>query len=261
MPEESGLAPESTGIPTPSPYRVQYTEASRVRIFLEGCCPLEILQKGLTMQKLLSLLGVLLLPLLFGSSAAAQDPYTAPNDTWISISGTVESVDADEFTLDFSQNGHFGEGLITVEMDDDDRDADGYKLLPGDTVTVYGIIDDDLFDTRTIEASSVYVANLGTFFEASAMDEEDAFVTLTVPPVVSAAVVQGTVSEVEDEEFRIDTGSRQVRVEVEEMPYNPLDDMGYQKIEVGDEVAVSGYLDYDFLEGRELVATSVTTLE
>jgi hypothetical protein len=44
------------------------------------------------------------------------------------------------------------------------------------------------------------------------------------------------------------------------MPYNPLDDKGYQKIEVGDVVSVSGNMDDDFLEGRELVAESIVTI-
>ena len=38
-------------------------------------------------------------------------------------------------------------------MDDGDRDADAYKLLPGDEVNVIGKVDDDLFQTTTIDAS------------------------------------------------------------------------------------------------------------
>ncbi len=208
------------------------------------------------MNRLVSFLSVAFLGALLAAPASAQDPYEAPDDTWISVTGTVESVSADEFLLEFEENG---ESLITVEMDDGDRDADAYKLLPGDTVTVYGIIDDDLFEMRTIEASSVYVHNLNTYFYASAVDEEDTFVTIT-PPVVSAMVLQGVVTEVNDEEFKLSTGLQEITVEVEEMPYNPLDDVGYQKIEVGDRVSVTGHMDYDFLEGRELVAETITTL-
>ena len=42
--------------------------------------------------------------------AAAQDPYTRPDDSWISISGTVVSPTADSFMLDY------GDGLVTVEQ-------------------------------------------------------------------------------------------------------------------------------------------------
>ena len=195
---------------------------------------------------------------LTGASAAwAADPMTEPDDSWISVSGNVESVSADAFVLDY------GEGLMTVEMDDGDRDADGYKLVSGDEVTVTGRIDDDLFEARTLEASSVYVENIGTTFFASAVDEEamnDVIVTVSTPVVISATTVQGIVTEVNSEEFMVDTGLRQMRVEVEEMSDNPLDDEGYQKIEVGDLVSVTGQIDDDLFEGRELVADSVVTL-
>lgn len=187
--------------------------------------------------------------------ADEPSPYTKADDTWISIDGTVDSVSADSFELDY------GPGLITVEMDDGDRDADGYKLSKGDKVRVSGMIDDDLFEKRTIEASSVFVENLGTYFYASAIDEEDTFITYTIPVTVSETVVQGTVTDVDEEEFTLATGLRRLRVEVEEMPYNPLDDIGYQKIRVGDRVSVTGEMDTDFFEGqRELVADSIVTL-
>lgn len=195
---------------------------------------------------------------LTGATAAwAEDPMTEPDDSWISVSGEVESVTNDAFVLDY------GDGLITVEMDDGDRDADGYKLVSGDKVTVTGRVDDDLFEARTIEANTVYVENIDTHFFASAVDEEDindVIVTVSTPVVVSATTVQGTVTEVGSEEFTIDTGLRKIQVEVDEMSYNPLDDEGYQKIEVGDRVSATGQIDDDFLEGRELVADTVITL-
>ncbi|MBK1705201.1 S1 RNA-binding domain-containing protein [Halochromatium glycolicum] len=195
---------------------------------------------------------------LTGATAVwAADPLAEPDDSWISVSGTVETVSNDSFVLDY------GEGMMTVEMDDGDRDADGYKLVSGDKVTVSGRIDDDLFETRTIEASSVYVENIGTYFYASAVDEEDVnevLVDVDTPIVISATTVQGVVTDVNSEEFTVDTGLRSVRVEVDEMSYNPLDDKGYQKIEIGDRVSVTGQMDDDLFEGRELVADSVVTL-
>ncbi len=196
----------------------------------------------------------LVLALVWLTPAAGQDPYAKADNTWISISGTVESVMPDAFTLDY------GDGIITVEMDDGDRDADGYKLMKGDKVTVSGMIDDDFYESTTIEASSVYVDNLNTYFYASPLDEEDTFVTYWTPVVLSKTVVQGTVTKVNDEEFTLDTGIRELTVEVEEMAYNPLDDKGYQKIEVGDVVSVTGEMDSDLFEGRELVAETIVTL-
>lgn len=191
---------------------------------------------------------------LLVAPAHAQDPYEMADDTWISLSGEVEEVSADEFLLDY------GGGMVTVEMDDGDRDADGYKLVRGDDVTVTGVIDDDFFEATTIEAGSVYVEKLGTYFYASTADEEDRYITIYGPTVNATAVVQGTVTEVRDHEFVVDTNVRSVTVDVSEMLYNPLDDTGYQQIEAGDMVSASGGVDYDFFEGREIMAQTVTTL-
>ncbi len=191
---------------------------------------------------------------LAAPAAAEENPYAMADNAWISMSGEVEAVDPDEFVLDY------GDGSVIVEMDDGDRDADAYKLMKGDDVTVSGLVDDDFFETTTIEASSVYVDKLGTYFYASAVDEEDDFVTIHTPVIMSETVVQGTVKEVNDEEFVVDTGFDELTVEVEEMAYDPLDDQGYQKVEAGDVVSVTGDMDDDFFEGRELVADTVTVL-
>ena len=191
--------------------------------------------------------------------ALAEDPnpYLQPNESWISISGTVDVVHPDSFLLDY------GDGMVKVEMDDGDRDADAYKLLPGDKVTVAGRIDDDFFETTKIEAGSVYVENLGTTFFASAVDEEDyewLDPTATLPLIVSRTVVRGTVSQVSDEEFLLDTGPRLLRVDVSEMAFDPLDDEGYLRIDVGDRVKVIGQISVDLFEGRELEADNVVKI-
>jgi len=184
-----------------------------------------------------------------------KNPYARADGTWISISGTVETVSADAFVLSY------GDGIVTVEMDDGDRDADGYKLVKGDRVTVNGRIDDDFYETTKIEASSVYVEKLDTYFYASAADEEDYFLdSFSRPLVVAATIVRGRVTEVRDGEFTLDTGLRELTVEVDEMSFDPLDDEGYLKIEVGDRVRVDGRLDIDFFEGREIEAQSIVEL-
>ena len=187
-------------------------------------------------------------------TASAKDPYARPNNTWISISGTVKDVKPNAFDLDY------GDGVIIVEMDDGDRDADGYKLLAGDKVTVNGMIDDDFFERTTIEASSVYVEKLGTSFYASSVDEEGPFGVVASPVDVSATVIRGVVTAVDDHEFEVDTALRTLTIEVEEMPYNPLDDIGYLKINVGDVVRVTGKVDSGLFDGHEVVAETVTKL-
>ena len=150
-----------------------------------------------------------------------------------------------------------------VEMDDGDRDADAYKLLKGDKVTVSGRIDDDFFETTKIEAGSVYVENIGTTFFASSVDEgtsEQLVAAISVPVVVSETVVQGTVTDVARNEFTVDAGMKNLRVDVADMPFDPLDDDGYLKVDVGDRVRVTGEMDNQVFEGRQLVADTVVVL-
>jgi hypothetical protein len=185
----------------------------------------------------------------------AENPENKADGTWISVNGTVKSVTStDTFVLDY------GKGMITVEMDDWDNDADAYKVIAGDEVTVNGMIDDDLFETKTIEASSVYVKGLNTYFYASAADEEDSFITLSSPWVISYTVIQGKVTDITGREFTVDTGTRKVTVDTIGMGYDPTDDEGFQKIKKGDRVSVSGQMDTEFFGNRELEASSIVTL-
>lgn len=195
---------------------------------------------------------------LISATAAAQTPRLEPDGSWITISGEVKTPKLDTFVLDY------GDGSIIVEMDDWDLDADAAPLLEGDNVTVYGVIDQNLFTDTTIEAGSVYVESLGTYFFASAVDEED-FVavdlTPTIPIVVGAISYTGTVSAVDGRKFTVNTGDLSVSVDTTSMNYNPMDEVGFQQIEMGDVVTVSGSLDAQALENKTLEATSVVILE
>lgn len=193
--------------------------------------------------------------LFVASPALAQDPYDKPDDTWVTLSGTVTEVAPDAFGL------AYGDGAVTVEMDDWDNDADAFALLTGDRVTVTGKVDDDFFEATTVEASSVYVEKLNTYFYASAADEEGGYVAITTPITPASITVQGTVTAVEGEDFVVDSGLREIRVATDGLAYDPLDDEGFQQIDVGDRVSVTGTADYEFFDGRELLADVIVTLE
>jgi len=193
------------------------------------------------------------------STLANPNPYVQEDDSWLSINGTVHSISEDSFELDF------GDGVITVEMDDDDRDARNYKFSKGDEVSVTGVLDDDFFTSTTIEARTVYVQDLGTTFLASAMDDDDNFsplsdFSMTTPMDDDQATLQGQVTEIHDDEFVLNTGNRAIRVEVDDLDLNPLDDEGYLQIDKGDYVKVIGEMDDDLFEGREFEAERVIKL-
>lgn len=215
--------------------------------------------KNEKISKVKLLTGIALGAVLLIAGIAATDPYLKPDDSWISISGTAVATTADSFTLDY------GEGVVVVEMDDWDWYGDTPVGIEGDKVTVYGEIDDDLFETTTIEASSIYVEDHGTYYYASSADEEgvgeDADYWISYAPVVVGdTVVRGTVTGVTGREFTVDTGVQQVSVDTITMTYNPLDDMGFQQVDEGDYVSVRGNIDVSFWDERELNAESIVVL-
>ena len=165
---------------------------------------------------------------LFALPCLAQEsPYTQPDDTWISLSGEVASAGAASFILDY------GEGVVTVEMDDWDWYGDAYGLLPGD---------------------------VNTFFYASGADEED-YASVVTAIYDYDLELTGEVTSISGREFTLDTGARQISVDTIGMPYNPLDELGYQEIDVGDRVTVFGDLDYALFDERELAAETIVTLQ
>lgn len=192
------------------------------------------------------------------SSQAFSDSNINPENfadhAWISLNGEIVSVQPDEFTL------NYGEGKILVEMDDGDRDADGYKLFEGDRVTVTGKIDEDVFTSARIEAANVYVKKLDTYFYASAVDEEGDYTDFTLwyqdPMAVGDLALTGIVSEVNGNDFTMNTGLNKITVDTRTMSYDPLDDIGYQRIDEGDLVRVFGFMDKNLLTDNEVIATS-----
>lgn len=191
---------------------------------------------------------------LLSAGAFAQSPYSKPNETFITLNGTVDKIYNDSFTLDY------GDGTITVEMDDGDRDADAYKLRHGDEVTVAGMIDADFYEATTIEAGSVYVDTLDTYFYSSAIDEEEYYMPMYYPADMSLETLRGRVTEVGIDDFTLATGSDRITIEVDEMGFDPLDDTGHPRVDKNDIVSVRGHVDYDLFENHSFEAEGITVV-
>jgi len=199
---------------------------------------------------------------IIGAAAAITLPATVsaqvqdkPDGSWVSLSGQVASHTPDAFTLDY------GEGTITVETDDWDSIGDAWTIAEGDSVTVYGRVDDGLYQNRRIEAGSVYIEDLDTMVTApSAADEEEVlpvtYTYLSVPADYDYQVA-GTVTSISGREFTIDTGDRKISVDTMQMAYNPLDDDGVVQIGEGDFVSVSGDLDLNVFDENEISAEAI----
>lgn len=200
--------------------------------------------------------------LAFGSttsSAQSGDDANMLNkfqeDTSITLSGAVVEAREDEFDL------LVGGQTVTVEVEDEIRDGGAYTLAPGDRVTATGRVDDDLFEGRELKASALHIDKLGTTF---IIDEEyaDKYGMNFGKDIGDYAMVAGHVTTVrpDDGEFRIHAGLGDFTVEVDQLAENPLDDEGYMRIRIGDAVRVTGVVDDDWFEGREIVATSISVV-
>lgn len=189
-------------------------------------------------------------------AAAGQRLAAAANESWITIGGRVQRTQPNGFHLDY------GSGVVFVEMDDWDWYREAELILAGDQVTVSGRIDDDLYERRAIEASSVYVQKLGRYFYASGADEEDyPFGGMQPPPPDAGFInVGGVVTRIDGWEFTLGHGTRSIRVDTRRMGNNPLDEEGLLRVDVGERVQVWGDLELDRRDNTKLMARGLLIL-
>lgn len=174
---------------------------------------------------------------------------------WITLSGEIVSTATDSFLLDY------GRGNVTVEMDDWDWYKEGQLLKSGHRVVVLGRVDKQLLVNKTIEASSVFVQNLNTYFYASGSDEERVGAKPPLAPSsLFTADYTGVISALEGREFTMATAGGPIRVDTSSLRENPLDQEGFQRLKSGDRVYVWGDLDLEKAEGTELNAKGVISL-
>lgn len=213
-----------------------------------------------TLKLLTSVVAVLALVTAWSSAASAGSPYARSDGDWVSLTGEVANTTLDGFDLDY------GDGQIKVELDDWDSYDESQLIADGERVTVYGRVDNALFEERTIEAGVVYVFDRNSYIYASSADEEGDYefsgVENVYPYLRDGHWIQltGTVDEVDGREFTLDIGYDGLRVDTSSMPYDPMDDIGYQRIDKGDRVSVWGFMDYDLFESRELKAETIVTV-
>lgn len=163
----------------------------------------------------------------------------------LKLSGTVTSAGANAFQLDT------GGEMVTVEMDDWDWFHEGKQLKAGDKVVVTGRVDQDAWEKKKLEASSVYVRHLGVTFRANGADEEDLAAALMLVDTTSSAL--GKVKAVEGSEFTIGGENGPVRVDMSKLSVRPV-------VKAGDTVHAWGQFDSDPNERLELMAEGVAVL-
>ena len=99
------------------------------------------------------------------------------------------------------------------------------------------------------------------------MDEEGApflsptYTNIATMPENSVVELTGEVTKIDDRKFIINTGLRELAVDTKSLIYNPMDDKGYTKIDLGDRVTVTGNVTDNFFGRRQIDATSLYEVE
>ena len=214
------------------------------------------IRKTFTTVSAAALTGTALSAIAVAPAAAQPEEIMKPDGSWTAISGTVVASGLDDFTVST------GDGVVTVEMDDFDFDADAAPIDAGDEVTVYGRVDADFYEARTLEAGTVYEADTGTFHYASAADEDRALYALPAATWTADTItLTGEVASVDGREFTLDhISGYQVEVDTASMALNPVDDDGMVQIDEGDAVSVTGALDDGLFDNTELSADTIVEL-
>jgi hypothetical protein len=195
---------------------------------------------------------IMLAAMSFAFASYAQDRVSdAPPASEISLSGKVAAIEQDAFTLDY------GAGRVRVDLEDglDWFPAGTAGLTIGEPVTVNGVIDDDMFDTREIEATSIYRQSMQTYLYSDTNNGRFFPPTETRPTDLSWVNLSGTVTGITGREFVLDTGVREFRVTTDAAPN------AVARLRPGTRVSVSGVVNGDdIFDRQEIDATNVVVL-
>jgi uncharacterized protein YdeI (BOF family) len=194
--------------------------------------------------------------LLFATTASAGDhPLNYADNAVMVLSGTVTGTNDEGFVLDY------GSGTISVDMDAFDDHRLKADKLDGQRVTVLGEVDDDFFERTELEAMSISIDNHYTHLHATS-GAHTVVHSWSVPEQISKDSIElrGTVAKVGKDSFQMKVGARMIEVDVDDLGYDPMDELGWQKIDVGDVVRVVGEMDARLFKDRVLDADRVTTV-
>jgi len=149
-----------------------------------------------------------------------------------------------------------------------DLSGDRSVLGIGDNVTAVGWLGlDALTADGILDIVGVYVEDRHAYFALSGSDvsASKSPAPILLPsggfgPVDGRASLTGIISEIEDGELNVRAGDIRILVETSSLSYNPFDDIGIQRLTLGDTVTVGGVLEQNAEDGPRLRADRVTTI-
>ena len=206
---------------------------------------------------------VILSLIIFGSCSSNNinknlDEYQeATNGEYLTLNGKITDVGPNSFSMSIDNE------KILVEMDDFDYFKEGYQLKKGDKVMVFGMVDKDYLERRSLEASTVYVKNLKTHFFANSIDEEDyyTYTTYYISPQNSMNVLlRGRVLSISDDTITLSTGVDDIKVSTERMYFNPANNKNYIDLQENDYVEISGMITTKYNNNKLVQARTIKEL-
>lgn len=181
----------------------------------------------------------------FAGPAMAQDDGAGAGDAAyaasgaISISGQIIDEDNGCHVLQSAA----GQTRIGIAGWPGDRPIFGV----GDEVTEIGSLTRDFLSDRMLDIAAVYVADRRAYF---VMGQKEPAATLVIPSLPRVAdggpaLVTGTILELAANGFVLEASDAELPVETDLLKYKRYDDIGAQRLRVGDLVLVGGSLERD----------------
>ncbi len=212
------------------------------------------------------MLATLISTSLMAGTAIAQETQTnsvpvatsQASTTWISLTGTVTEVDSKFITMDY------GEGELIVDTDTLQLDQTAFENLNDATVTVTGMLNQQLLTEGRMRASSLYLENVGTAFVAANTMAHESDMLISAAGLdldKSEVTLIGNVTTLSDDAFQFGAGDAALTVEVDDLRDNPLDKDGYLVLKHGDRVKVTASIEDDFFEDYEIDADTIVRLQ
>ncbi len=172
--------------------------------------------------------------------AKVTDPTEARSSSWIGLEGTIRTVGARSFILAYDGGtlpvAYGGEALRQHQFQQDQK------------VTVYGWLDNDLFERKVLKASAISVHNEGGAQEVIGDDIAGA---LRQKPG-TGTTVHGRVTGIDGRLITMDQANGRLVLDTQGMSYDPAQAQGHRRVEVGDVVTATGAIRDEFWSGRTM---------
>lgn len=149
-----------------------------------------------------------------------------------------------------------------------DLPGDRSVLSIGDNVTAVGWLGPDALTVDGIlDIVGVYVEDRHAYFvlSQSEVSSSKSAASIFPPsggfgPVDGRTSLTGVISEIGEDELTLRAGDVQIPTETSSLSYDPFDDIGSQRLSLGDTVTVGGILERNAEKGPRLRAARVTSI-